>query len=249
VLDIVFHRNVRITEANVLEILDSDHLPVLFHMLDHVSTRDISATIEVHTDWERFESLASDLISPRTQIHTCEDAEVTACKFAASRASVYRLSTHKITLSELNEELPELDRLLQLKRRLRKLWQETRDPACKTAVNWVTKTIRRMTHKKTMERSDTRMGNCEVTPQAIWPIARALLNRDASKAPTAIHGYSGLKFLPYDKANAIADCLENRFTHHDLCDAHHERRVEAFVQDILETGETALSEKKLNHVT
>jgi hypothetical protein len=69
------------------------------------------------------------------------------------------------------------------------------------------------------------------------------MNRDAPKSPTAIHGYSGLKFLPYDKANAIADCLENRFTHHDLCDAHHERRVEAFVQDILETEDTDPSEK------
>jgi hypothetical protein len=48
VLDIMVHRNVRISDANILEILDSDHLPVLFHMLVHVSTRDISAPIEIH---------------------------------------------------------------------------------------------------------------------------------------------------------------------------------------------------------
>jgi hypothetical protein len=85
--------------------------------------------------------------------------------------SAYRLSTHKITLSELNEELPELGWLLQLKHRLRKLWQETRNPACKMAVNWVKKTIRKMTQKKVKERWDTKIGNCEVTPQAIWPMA------------------------------------------------------------------------------
>jgi hypothetical protein len=96
-----------------------------------------------------------------------------------------------------------------------------------------------MTRKKTKERWDTIMGNCVVTLQAIWPMARALLNRNAPKAPTAVHGYSGLKFLPYDKANAIADCLENRLTHHDLCDERHERRVENIVQDILETEDTA----------
>jgi len=99
-----------------------------------------------------------------------------------------------------------------------------------------------MTRRKLIEQWDTRLGNCEVTPRAIWPIARALLNRDAPKAPTAIHGYRGLKFLPYEKANAIADCLENRFTHHDLCEEHHERRVEALVQDLLETEDTAPSE-------
>jgi hypothetical protein len=37
-----------------------------------------------------------------------------------------------------------------------------------------------------------------------------------------------------DKANAIADCLENLFTPHDLCDENHKRRVEARFQDILE---------------
>jgi hypothetical protein len=239
----MLHRNVRISDVNVLEILDSDHLPILFHMLDHVSTRDISAPIEIHTDWEQFQSLASVLIAPRTQIHTSDDAEDAARTFSASITSAYRLSTHKIALLKLNEVLPELDHLLQLKRRLGKLWRETRDPKCKTAVNWVTKTIRRMNRKKLIEQWDARLGNCEVTPRAIWSIARVLLNRNAPKAPTAIHDYHGLKFLPYEKANAIADCLENRFTHHDLCEEHRQRRVEDLVQDVLETEDTAPPEK------
>jgi hypothetical protein len=148
VLGIVLHKSTRISEINVLEILDSDHLPILFYMLDHVSTKDILAPVETFTDRDRFQSLVSDLISPGTQIHNFEDAEETARKVTASMSSAYRLSTYKITLSELNEKLPELERFLQLKHRLRKLWQETRDPACKTAVNWVNKTIRKVTQKK-----------------------------------------------------------------------------------------------------
>jgi hypothetical protein len=127
VLDKMVHRKVHISDINMLGILDSYHLPILFHILNHVSTRGISAPAEIHTDWERFQSLASDFISPRIQIRTVIDAERTACNFRASIASVYRLSTHKITLSKLYEELPELDRLLQLKRRLRELWQKTGD--------------------------------------------------------------------------------------------------------------------------
>jgi hypothetical protein len=173
VLDIVLHKNTRISEINVLEILDSDHLPILFYMLDHVSTKDILAPVETFTDWDRFQSLVSDLISPSTQIHTFKDAKETARKFTASMSSAYRLSTHKVTLSELNEELPELERLLQLKHRLRKLWQETRDPVCKAAVNWVNKTIPKMTQKKIKERWDTKIVNCEVTPQAIWPMEKS----------------------------------------------------------------------------
>jgi len=152
VLDIVVHRNIRISDVNLLEILDSDHLPILFRMLDDVSTRDISAPVEIYTDWERFQSLASDLISPKIQIHTLADAEQTARKFTASIASAYRLSTHKLTRSDLNNALSGLDNFLQLKRRLRRLWHEARDPACKTALDWVTKTIHRLIRLNAIER-------------------------------------------------------------------------------------------------
>jgi hypothetical protein len=84
------------------------------------------------------------------------------------------------------------------------LWQETRDPGCKTAVNWVTKTIRRETQRKALEGWETNRSNCEVTHQAIWSIANSLMKRDGPNALTAIHGPFGLKFLPLEKPNAIA---------------------------------------------
>jgi hypothetical protein len=91
-----------------------------------------------------------------------------------------------------------------------------------------------MTRKKALERWETKIRNTEVTPQAIWPIAKFILKRDGPRAPTAIHSPSGLKFHPSEKANAIPDCLETQFTPHELCDENHERRVEARVQAILE---------------
>jgi hypothetical protein len=92
-----------------------------------------------------------------------------------------------------------------------------------------------MTRKNALERWKTKIGNAEVTPQAIWPIAKSILTRDGPRAPTATHGASGLKSLPSEKANAIADCLEIQFTPHELCGEHHEGRVEAKVQALLET--------------
>jgi hypothetical protein len=53
----------------------------------------------------------------------------------------------------------------------RKLWQETTVPACKTAVNWVTRNLRRMVRKRVLERWETKLANFEVKPQVIWPIA------------------------------------------------------------------------------
>jgi hypothetical protein len=91
-----------------------------------------------------------------------------------------------------------------------------------------------MSRKKALQRWERKIGNCEITLQGIWPIAKSLLKRDGPRAPTAIHGPLGLKFLSLEKANAIADCLENQFTPHDLCDDNQEWRVEARLQALLE---------------
>jgi hypothetical protein len=126
------------------------------------------------------------------------------------------LSTSKITISEVNTDLPGLDRLLKQKQRLRKLWQEIGDPACNTAVNWVAKAIRWMIRRRALKRWETKIANTDVTPQTIRPIENSLMKRDGPKEPLQFMVLSGLTFLQLEKANEIADCLENQFTPHDL---------------------------------
>jgi hypothetical protein len=82
-----------------------------------------------------------------------------------------------------------------------------------------------MTRKEALKRSEVKTRNTEVTPQAIWPIAKFLRKRAQPRAPTAIHGPLCLKFHPSEKAKAIADYMENQFTYHGLCDENHEQRV------------------------
>jgi hypothetical protein len=61
--------------------------------------------------------------------------------------------------------------------------------------------------------------------------------RGGPEVPTAIHGPLGPAYYPSEKANTIANCLENQFTPHKLCNADHERKVEARVQAMLTTNE------------
>jgi hypothetical protein len=51
-----------------------------------------------------------------------------------------------------------------------------------------------MTRKKALEWWETKIGNTEVTLHAILPIAKSLPKMDGPRAPTAIHGPSGLVF-------------------------------------------------------
>jgi hypothetical protein len=105
-----------------------------------------------------------------------------------------------------------------------------------------------MAQKKALERWEAKLCNCEVTPQAVWPIAKFLLRRDGPKVPTAIHGPSGLKFYPKDKANVTADCLQKQFTPRVLT-KNHERRVEARIQALHEVvDENAPNQTKRSDV-
>jgi hypothetical protein len=69
-----------------------------------------------------------------------------------------------------------------------------------------------MTGMKALEWWKTKVGSCEVTPQALWPIEKSLMKSD-----------DRITYQENEKANVIADCLENQFTSHDLCDENHAR--------------------------
>jgi hypothetical protein len=102
VLDIVVHKDVRLSEVRVLDILDSDHLPIMFCTLDHVKDREILDPAEKLTDWERFQSLAFTLVSPRIEFNSFIEADKAAHDFAASIALAYRLLTKITTISDHN---------------------------------------------------------------------------------------------------------------------------------------------------
>jgi hypothetical protein len=86
------------------------------------------------------------------------------------------------------------------------------------------------------------MGNCEVTHQTIWPILKP--QRDGPKALVTIHGPLGLNCQPLEKATTIVNCLENKFTPHDLCDKNHKRWVQATVQELLDAADDTPLEKE-----
>jgi hypothetical protein len=103
--------------------------------MDHVRKAKFSEPLEKFTNWGRFQSLVSDLLSPRIEVNSSVEADKAARDYTASIASAYRLPTSRITISELNSDLPGLDHLLNYKRRVRKLWQETRDTECEMTLN------------------------------------------------------------------------------------------------------------------
>jgi hypothetical protein len=94
VLDIVVQKNIGPSHV-VSYILDSDHLPTVFHILYYVTTNQLMEPLKKFTEWEQFQNLASNFISPRTEINSGIEADKVAQKFTASIALAYRFSKSK----------------------------------------------------------------------------------------------------------------------------------------------------------
>jgi hypothetical protein len=94
-----------VSHVIVYDILDSDHAPMVFHILDHVKIKNLSEPIEKFTDWNRFQRLVSELILPKVEINSGVETDKTARNFTSSIASAYRLSTSKITLLDIKNDL------------------------------------------------------------------------------------------------------------------------------------------------
>jgi hypothetical protein len=66
-----------------------------------------------------------------------------------------------------------------------------------------------------------KLANYEVMHLAVWSIAKSLTERSGPEEASAVHGPIDLIFYPVDKANRVADSLENQFRANDVCDCDH----------------------------
>jgi hypothetical protein len=106
---------------------------------------------------------------------------------------------------------------LKDKRKLRKWWHETRDSACKTAVNWVTKYQKNVLEKSTWKtgnkfgklliHASSNMAYCKITHKKAW--IKGTICNSCSLRP---------HILSTRKTNINADCLENQLRARELCE-------------------------------
>jgi hypothetical protein len=116
VMDTVVHKNIRFSNVIVSDIPDSDHLPKYSTSWIILELQNSWKDSKIVIDWGWLQSIATDIVSPRIEINLGIESDKAVCNFTASVALVYQLSTTKLILLELNNDLPDLDHLLSTKR-------------------------------------------------------------------------------------------------------------------------------------
>jgi hypothetical protein len=72
------------------------------------------------------------------------------------------------------------------------------------------------------------------------------MKMDGRDAPTVVHGPLGIIYYQKEKANVIANFLENQFISHHLCDENHERQAETRIQVLLASVDVTLLGKTIS---
>jgi hypothetical protein len=207
----------------------------MFSILVPVRTRQALVLVEKLTDWELLQSLASEPLSPDILIHSSNEADKAARDFAASVALAYRTSTRKTAIAERKYEKPGLDLLVKQKKKAQKIMARNQGASMQNGSKLGLSKYQEDGSKRSTRKMTEKLANCEVTPQAVWPIAKSLTEKDGPKAQSAIRSPLGPICFPSHKANVTADCLENQFRVHDLCDCDHRQHVEVQVEALLAT--------------
>ncbi|XP_018333001.1 uncharacterized protein LOC108742322 [Agrilus planipennis] len=82
-----------------------------------------------------------------------------------------------------------------------------------------------------------RLTNADQLPGFLWKLARSL--KDESRGTTPIHGERGVVYVPSEKAETFADCLEIAFRHNeDNVDDDRIEQVDRAVQRLLRAAHT-----------
>jgi hypothetical protein len=74
--------------VTVSDVLNSDHLLIIFHTVDHVRFRHLLNCIEQFTEWGQFQNPASELIYSQIQINSGEEAVKVAHDFIACHLGI-----------------------------------------------------------------------------------------------------------------------------------------------------------------
>lgn len=234
VLDIAItklpHQSIEITNLNQLS---SDHNPILLTISESPITTSPPHN-DLRVNWKKFENELTCITqnSKAVPYNSITNIDIALNNFTQSIISAVNTSTYKKSTRPNGLNIPtEIMQEIAKKNRLRREWQNTRNPETKRLLNHKISFIRSMLATHRSDEWDKFIDSVSTDVQSLHKLNKKLLNKPTATNP--LSGPNGLLFAAIDKAEAFADYFENQFTLNpgpDLPD------VQATVQSINQTS-------------
>ena len=190
--------------------LTSDHNPVILTINIVPASTTLLGNITADIDWGILRSYLTLSIPGNLNAETEDDLEDAVKMYISTVKQALRMSTHYYKKSQNTKTNEEIKKMCQQKRCARKKWQRTRNEADKNIYN----NLKNKLHRKA---SEIRINQFEAdvrdasSSNNIWKITKRLTKPQIFSSQQPIHTATGLKYNPLEKAEAIADYLEELY--------------------------------------
>ena len=200
--------------------LSSDHTPVLMNLSGEVIRRPVKQTLtNKKTDWNLFRKTLNERINLKTRMRNIEELETVAANFIETIQEVARVST------PLSKPLPpreiqhtfEIREMLQMRRRARKIWQNTRYPPDKTRFNRISQKLTRMINEERQQNIQKYLENLSPDAEKDYSLWKATkkFKRPIVQVPPICVGDRWIR-SDKEKAELFAEHLASVFQPHNI---------------------------------
>ena len=226
VLDIcIVKAPVLVTELSTINALDSDHLPILIHLSGNFIKIPKPPYKTANTNWEAVTKELHLIVPGNPPISTIEDIDSAVDLLTTTISETYLQHTTYTEPQDRPFAPPHFIYLIKAKRRFRRLWQTTRDPKTKRALNRLQNAIRKSAKNYTIESFEKALQDSQDSSDS-WKIIKRLTS-DPHPTPSAIRNYHGsTEYTPQGKSETLAYEFEKRFQpHHESSNFDTEAKV------------------------
>nr|CAD7194624.1 unnamed protein product [Timema douglasi] len=201
-------------ELHTLNELDSDHLPIFCRLLANTNTRTSFLRRKTPiTDWSKYKDTLARSTPDEWEVRTTEEVDHSIALLTATLLEARRTSTkYETPLINLKRDHPDLNLLIAQKREARHDWQTSRSPRHRAAYNRLRALVRRRAKQLKMIKWNEFVSETVNGGDNVWAITRRLKCSSQRLKTPAIHGRQGMTYTPEEKAEAIAESLQEQFT-------------------------------------
>lgn len=227
----VFKLNAGTLEAESLAEMTSDHNPVKFHAMDLGSL-----TIRDHrrvTNWKNFNKLLGSYSAPLAfgkPPGTPAELDGLVSDLTVAFGKAHGESQLPPRPAEGVFIPRQLRGLIKWRNKLRKIWQVSRGPADKSAYKIAQKIVREEINKETARQWRSTLENLNTGDGSVWRLAKSL-RRNKEVKMGRLRGKDRFVFSDGEKAEVMADSLQEQFKPNPADDPHCEDEIESLREE------------------
>ncbi|CAI6365298.1 unnamed protein product [Macrosiphum euphorbiae] len=211
ILDVALHKlPLHFVEVFNLNELFSDHNPILLIISDSPVTAAPPHTSR-RINWLKYANLLEKSILNSNVLTDTSEKIDSALQYLSNTIASTVESCSYVPTSRYNHQIPnEILVEIASKNRIRREWQQTRDPATKRQLNSKIKFIRTLLQTHRQDEWDKFLNSLDINDNSIFKLNKKLLNKTPATHP--LSGPNSLLYSAKDRAELFSVTYEHQFT-------------------------------------